>query len=477
MKSKDVKTPRGRWGVLTVAAAATFMSALDGSIVSVALPKMAGDLQIGTAAVTWIVSLYLIVVSVFTLLFGRLGDLKGQNRVFRFGLLVFTGGSLLCGMMRTFVLLAAARSLQAVGASAIMANSQGIITRTFPSEERGRALGINGSSVALGMLAGPALGGLILSVAEWKYLFWINVPIGICVYFASLHFSGAADTPKDEKLDLRGFFLFALAAVPFFAALELGPGVGWESPGIIAGFAVSVVFAIWFCRAERQSKYPLLDFQIFRNRWFTASIFCAFTSFVAVASSNIILPFYLQNVRAMGPAEAGMYLTIYPLVLAASAPVSGSLSDRLGPGVLTFAGLVLTAAGLLLMAGLGEKTSRPVLGLFIGVMSLGNGLFQAPNNSLVMSMLPHEKLGVGGSVNSLVRNMGMAVGTALSTAVLYGVMSACLGRRVTGFVSGRSDVFLAGMRAAYGMAASICAAGAAVTAVRLFHERRGKKDG
>ena len=477
MKSRDTETPRGRWGVLAVAAAATFMSALDSSIVGVALPEMAGDLHVGTGTATWLVSLYLIVVSVFTLLFGRLGDLKGQNRVFRFGLLVFTGGSLLCGMMRSFSLLAAARAFQAVGASAVMANSQGIITRTFPPEERGRALGINGSSVALGMLAGPALGGFILSVAEWKYLFWINVPIGLGVFFASLHFSGTADTPKDGKLDLRGFFLFALAAVPLFAALEFGPAIGWEGPGVFVCFAASAVFTVWFCREERRNAQPLLDFQIFRNRWFTVGIFCAFTSFVAVASSNIILPFYLQNVRSMGPAEAGMYLTIYPLVLAASAPVSGGLSDRYGPAALTFAGLLLTAVGLVLMAGLEERTPRPVLGMFIGVMSLGNGLFQAPNNALVMSMLPHEKLGVGGSVNSLVRNMGMAVGTALSTAVLYGIMSAWLGRRVTGYVPGGNAAFLAGMRAAYSMAASVCTVGAVLTAVRLFRAKKEKKDG
>ena len=473
----DSSSPRSRWIVLVITAVATFMSTLDSSIVNVALPKMAVDLRVGTGAIAWVVSAYLIVVTVCILLFGRLGDLRGQGKVFRFGLVVFTAGSLLCGLTHTLAALLAARCVQAVGAAATMANSQGIITRTFPAQERGRALGINGAFVALGMLAGPALGGFIVTVASWEYLFWINVPIGIAAFLANLRYRGAEDVKREEKLDAKGFALFALFMVPLFIGMEYGQDAGFGSPAILACFAAAAASGAAFYLLERRSAQPLLDFTIFGNRWFSISIFCAFTSFVALSCSNIVLPFYLQNALAMSPGEAGAYLTIYPLVLALVAPLSGYASDRVGPEALTMAGLALTSLGLFLMSGLREDPSRWTLVLFIVVMSFGNGLFQSPNNSLVMSLLPAEKLGVGGSVNALVRNLGMTVGVALSTAILYGGMSAKLGRHVTSYVPGRNDAFFYGMRLAYVAAASVCLVGAAVTAVRLIWFRKKARGG
>lgn len=465
-----------RWIVLIITAVSTFMSTLDSSIVNVALPKMAQDLRVGTGAIAWVVSSYLIVITVCVLLFGRLGDIRGQGRVFRFGLVVFTAGSFLCGITHTLPLLLAARCLQAVGAGASMANSQGIITRTFPQEERGRALGINGAFVALGLLAGPALGGFIVTFAGWEYLFWINVPIGIAAFLVNLKFSGAEDTRLEEKLDFKGFLFFTLFIAPLFVALEYGQTVGYGSPLILVCFAVAAASGAAFYFTERRCAQPLLDLEIFRNLWFSISIFCAFTSFVALSCSNIILPFYLQNALAMSPGKASIYMTIYPLILALVAPLSGYASDRVGPEALTVAGLGLTSLGLFLMSFLRENPAQWMLVLFIGVMSLGNGLFQSPNNSLVMSMVPQDKLGVGGSVNALVRNLGMVVGIALSTSILYGGMSAKLGRRVTGYVPGRNDAFFFGMRLAYLTAAVICLVGAVITGVRLIRFRRKRPE-
>ena len=477
-EKKESRTGAGKWMVLFITAAATFMSTLDSGIVNVALPAMAKELCVGTGTITWVVSVYLITITVCVLLFGRLGDIRGQGKVFRFGLVVFTAGSLLCGFSHNFPLLLAARCVQAVGAGATMANSQGIITRTFPQEERGRALGINGAFVALGLLAGPALGGLIITAFSWEYLFWINVPIGIAAFFANLKFSGPEDIRSGERLDLKGFVFFTFCMVPLFLALEYGQAVGYGNPLILLCFLVAAASGAAFYITERRCEQPVLDFAIFRNVWFSISIFCAFTSFVALSCSNIILPFYLQNALAMSPGQASLYMTIYPLSLVLAAPRSGYASDRIGPETLTLVGLALTSLGLFLMAGLRESPTVCVLVLFIGIMSVGNGLFQSPNNSLVMSMVPQEKLGVGGSVNALVRNLGMVVGIALSTSILYSGMSAKIGHRVTGYVPGRNDAFFYGMRLAYITAASICLVGAVITGVRMVRfRRRQRKNG
>lgn len=474
METKEANTSynRSRWIVLIITAVATFMSTLDGSIVNVALPVMATSLNVGTGLIAWVVSAYLIVITIFILFFGRLGDLKGQGKMFRIGLLIFTAGSFLCGVTHTLPLLLAARTVQAIGAAGTMANSQGIITRAFPPEERGRALGINGSFVALGTMVGPALGGFIISFASWEYLFWVNVPIGLIAYLANLKFSDKDEKTVDEKLDMKGGLLFTLAIAPLFFGLEYGQTIGYADPLILISFAIAVVSFVIFFITERRVSTPLLDLEIFRNKWFSISVFCAFTSFIAISCSNIILPFYLQNALNMSPGTAGLYMTIYPLVLALAAPASGYLSDKIGSEVLTMIGLSLTSVGLFLMATLNETPIYWVMGLFIGIMSLGNGLFQSPNNSLVMSMVPQEKLGIGGSVNALVRNIGMVVGIALSTSILYGAMSAKIGRHVTGYVPGRNDAFIYGMRLAYIAAAVICLVGAAITAFRLFGRKK-----
>lgn len=469
---------RKKWAILLITVVSTFMSTLDSSIVNVALPTMADDLKVTTGDIAWVVSAYLIVVSVLILFFGKLGDLKGQARVFRFGLLVFTVGSLLCGLTHSLPLLIAARAVQAVGAAGTMANSQGIITRTFPPEERGRALGINGAFVALGALVGPALGSLIISFASWEYLFWVNVPVGVVAMIANVKiFSGFKENTVREKLDLPGTLLFIFGVTPFFFALEYGQATGYGDPLILGSFGISAAAILAFFFVERKAAAPLLDLQIFRNKWFSISIFCAFTSFIAISCSNIILPFYLQNALKLSPGTAGLYMTIYPLILALTAPASGYLSDKIGSEILTLTGLLLTAAGLFLMAFLTDSPVYWLLGLYIGVMSLGNGLFQSPNNSLVMSMVPPEKLGVGGSINALVRNVGMVVGISMSTTILYSGMSAKIGHLVTGYVEGRNDAFLFGMKLAYLTAAGICLMGCAVTALRLRGRKKEAKRG
>lgn len=461
-----------RWYILIITVVVTFMSTLDSSIVNVALPSMAESLNVTTGQIAWVVSAYLIVISIFILPFGRLGDLKGQGKIFRIGLLIFTIGSFLCGLTHSFPLLLAARTVQAIGASATMANNQGIITRAFPPEERGRALGINGSFVALGTMVGPSLGGFIISFASWEYLFWINVPIGLIALFLNLKFSDKTEENRKEKLDIPGGVLFAFAISPLFVALEYGQDVGYASPVTLISIVIAVVCFTGFFVRERKIKTPLLDLDIFRNKWFSVSIFCGFTSFIAISCSNILLPFYLQNVLKMSPGTAGLYMTIYPVILAVTAPASGYLSDKIGSETLTLVGLALTSVGLFLMSFLNETPVLWVMCVYIGVMSLGNGLFQSPNNSLVMSMVPREKLGVGGSVNALVRNIGLSIGISVSTSILYGAMSAKIGRHVTGYVPGRNDAFIYGMRLAYIVAAVICLSGVIMTGIRLIRLKK-----
>ncbi|SKA85276.1 drug resistance transporter, EmrB/QacA subfamily [Clostridium sp. USBA 49] len=469
-KKKD--TYKNRWTILATVMLLTFMSVLDSNIVNVALPVMSKDLSVSMAQIGWVVTSYLITIVGTILVFGRLGDIKGKTRIFKFGIVVFTLGSMLCGLSHSLIMLAISRVIQAIGAAATMATNQGIITHVFPANERGRALGLNGTFVALGAMVGPSLGGFIADKFSWEYIFLINVPIGILAFILAIKNLPKSSKNSNESLDIKGAILFALSVISLFGSIVQGQEVGYNNILIILGFILSIITFILFIILEKNIKEPLLHLELFQNKLFSLSVFCAFLSFIAISTSNIILPFYLQDVIKLSPSYTGLVMMFSPVILAIVAPLSGYLSDKIGSEILTFFGLSLTSIGLSLMVTLNQYSSIVLLVVFIGVTTLGNGMFQSPNNSLVMSTVPKNKLGIAGSINGLVRNLGMTVGVSLSTTLLYSMMSRKMGYHVSSFINGREDVFMYGMKWVYASAAIICACGAILTAYRLY----GSKD-
>ncbi len=467
-------TKKKKWTILVIVILATFMATLDGSIVNVALPRMAQVLGVTTANIQLVATCYLIVIAGTVLIFGRLGDILGKTKIFTIGLGIFTLGSLLCGLTHSFVFLILARIIQAIGAAGTMANNQGIIAETFPPNERGKALGFNGTAVALGSLVGPGLGGLIVGALSWEYIFLINVPIGLVTLILCIKLLPKGRKEAVGRFDGLGAALFLAAIVFLFSAMNEGLNRGFTDPLIVSGFILSAVSFLVFFIVERKRENPMIQLQIFKNTLFSLSIFCGFISFVAIFCNNIILPFYLQYVMAYSPQYAGIILMIYPLIMSVVAPASGHLSDKIGSELLTFLGLVLTSTGLFLMSFLSENSALPAMVLFIGTMSVGMGIFQSPNNSLIMSTVSRDKLGVAGSINALVRNLGMVCGIALATTLLYSMMSVKIGYRVTDYVEGRSDAFLYGMKAVYLTAGGISLFGAVLTLVRLMNKKRRK---
>ena len=471
MDSVNNSSNKNRWAILFIVVMLTFMATLDGSIVNVALPVMAKDLNVTSATIQLVVTSYLIIISATILVFGRLGDMLGKTKVFKFGMALFTLGSLFCGITSSLTALVIARVIQAIGAAAAMANSQGIIAEVFPANERGRALGITGTFVALGSLVGPPLGGFIVDATSWEYIFLINVPIGIVTLFYGFKILPKGHVVAKGKLDGLGAVLFMFAIVPLFVAMGQGQEVGFTNPIILLSFLLAIISFIAFIMVEKRLENPLLQLQIFENKLFSLSIFCGFISFIAIFCSIIIQPFYLQDVLKLSPASAGLVLTTYPLILAVVAPISGHLSDKIGSEILTFIGLLLISLSLLLMSTLNEQSSIMSMVFYIAIMSIGSGLFQSPNNSLVMSTVPKNKLGIAGSINALIRNLGMVCGIALSTTLLYNRISYKIGYHVNNYVVGRDDAFIYGMKIVYITAAAICMVGVILTFLRLYRNK------
>lgn len=455
------------WAILLTVLPMTFMTTLDSSIVNVALPTMAKELNTSMAGIEWVVTSYLIVICATILLFGKLGDILGKTRIFKFGIGVFTIGSLLCGFSNTLFMLILSRIVQAIGAGAAMATNQGIITETFPTNERGRALGMTGTAVALGTMVGPTLGGLIVSIAPWKYIFLINIPIGILVYIGVIKILPFKKKASDFKIDVKGSILFMISITLLFTSINFGQSLGFTNMFIVMSFIISLILFAIFIRVEKNSDNPMLDIKIFKNRLFSLSIFCGFTSFISIGAVNIILPFYYQDVLSLSPSAAGLMMTVSPIILAVVAPLSGYLSDKMGSEKISALGLSILSIGIISLVLFNVNTPLIVVGILVGLLSLGSGIFQSPNNSLIMSTVEKNELGIAGSINGLVRNLGTTTGIALSTSILYSRMSSKLGYKVSGYVDGRADVFVYAMRFVFIGIGVICLIGAILSVIRV----------
>lgn len=471
MNKTNEKYYKKRWHILFAVVIMTFMACLDSSIINVALPVISEKLNVTMASIQWIITSYLIIISGTILTFGRLGDIKGKSKIFKYGIIMFTLGSLFCGISKTLWELIIARILQAIGASATMANNQGIITNVFPSNERGRALGILGTFVALGTMVGPPLGGFIVSF-RWEYIFFINVPIGLIGFFMAIKILPKFEGTSKEKLDIKGTILFMLSIIALVMSITQGELIGYTKPIIIFGLVISVIAFSLFIIVQKTVKSPLISFSIFKNKLFSLSLFCGFISFMAINCLSIIQPFYLQDVMVLTPAATGVFMMVYPIILSVVSPSSGYLSDRIGAELPAFLGLLVTSIGLLFMSTLNATTPLWILAVYTVIISLGNGLFQSPNNSLVMSTVPNDKLGIAGSINGLVRTLGMIFGITLSTTLLYNRMSYKIGYTVSTYIKGRNDIFIYGMRYVYIVATIICVIGALLSAIRLFKRKK-----
>lgn len=416
---QKIKTsPNIRWFILANVALGTFMATLDSSIVNVALPTMSVELNKNLGTLQWVVTAYLLAISSLLPVFGRLADLLGRKRVYTTGFIIFTLGSALCGISGTLWFLVSMRVVQAIGASMMMANNQALLVAAFPIHERGRALGLNGTMVALGSLTGPALGGLLVGWLGWRAVFYVNIPIGIIAFLAAqVILPQDTRTREKFKFDYTGAILFALGMIFLLDSINNGQAEGWGSLRIIGGIIMGTVLLVMFAFAERRVADPIIDFSIYKNKPFLIGNISAFLSFTGQFANTILMPFYLQHILMYSTTQVGLLMTAYPLAMAIIAPLSGYLSDKTGPVVLTTGGLLTMTFGLLYLT-----TTTPYSAfwaIFPGplLMGIGGGMFNSPNTSSVMSAVPKNKLGIAGGLNALVRNLGMVVGTTYSVSL------------------------------------------------------------
>jgi EmrB/QacA subfamily drug resistance transporter len=392
------------------------MSGLDTSVVNVAMPVIQTHFGVTMAMIEWIVIAYLLVLSSLLLTFGRLGDMYGQKKFYAAGLIVFSAGSLLCGLSVNIAMLIICRVVQALGAGMVFSTGPAIITNAVPATSRGKALSVPAIAVAIGICTGPALGGLLTTTFGWQSIFYVNVPVGILATVLTLVY-----IPKDEKttavpFDFVGsaliFFALLFILVPLTTAndYKLSTAVFW---GLIA---TGAVIAIAFVLYERRCKYPMLNLDLFNNRVFAASNVALLFNFMAQFILVFLAPFYLENIRSFTPFNAGLLYMPMPLAAMVAAPISGMISDRFDSRFISSAGMGIMAVGLFMMSFFAVNTSLIYIIIAMVIAGLGVGMFQTPNNSAILGNVPQKYRGTASGTMSTMKYIGMAIGIAVSGA-------------------------------------------------------------
>lgn len=452
-----------------------FMATLDASIVNISLPTLMKALNTNFATVSWVVLAYVLVVTSLMLGAARLGDMVDKKKLYMLGLVIFTIASLLCGLAPTVGWLIAFRALQGVGAVFTQSLGAAIITEVFPPSERGRALGLVGTTVSTGIAIGPPLGGLLIGLAGWQSIFLVNVPVGIIALFVVSRFVPPSTVRPGQRFDATGGIVLFLTLAAYALGMTLAQDRGFGSPIAVGLLAAAAAGLVVFLMVQRRVRQPMIDLSLFRNVLFGLSLLMGFLVFV-VMSGNYILPFYLQLVKGFSTQEIGLMLMATPILMGLTAPLAGSLSDKFGSRGISLVGLLVIVIGCLSVSTLGPDTTAAGFILRMLPFGLGLGLFQSPNNSAIMGSAPRDRLGVASGLMSLSRTLGSTTGVPLMGALFASLVLAFAGLPPgTDATTAPPAALIAGVNGTYRLAAFVILASASVASIALWIDRKARK--
>lgn len=454
----------GKWLVMLSIGLGVFMSTLDVGIINVALPTLVQYFQTSFPRAQWAVLAYQLISSSLVLGATRLGDIWGKKYLYLGGLVLFTLSSLLCGMAPSIDWLIGFRAVQGLGALFISGLGLAIITEVFPSSERGRAVGIMGSVVSLGIALGPSVGGLLLGWADWRILFFINVPLGLIASLLVGWVVPASERKKEkQRFDLLGALLALVTLSNFALGMTFGQSEGFFSASALSLLLLAAIALVSFLAVEALLEEPLLELQMFRNSRLSVNLFNNWLVFIVLTGGLLITPFFLERVKQYPTSKVGLLLAVSPVVSGLIAPLAGALSDRFGSRLICLIGLGVMIGGCLGISTLDAQTTEQDYVLRYLVFGTGLGLFRSPNDSTVMGAVPRERLGIASGLLSLSRTLGVNVGVSVIGAV-FGALIANLAPG-TDVAVAPPEAVVAGFQGSYRLAALILCVAVILTAV------------
>lgn len=429
VEKDGLPVPQRYWAMLTLMTGLA-LSCLDTAIVNVALPSIARDLQASPANSIWVVNAYQLAVMISLLPFASFGDIFGYRRVYRFGLLLYTGAAIISATAHSLEVLTLGRALQGLGAAGLMSVNTALVRFTYPRRQLGRGIALISMTVSTSSAAGPSVAAAVLSVAPWPFLFAVNIPIGVVTLLLAMRF--LPDTaPSGHRFDLLSAVLTAL----MFGSLITGIsslGHGAAVAVVLPMFVIAAATGFFLVRRQIGNPMPMLPIDLFSRPIFALSVTTSVLSFVAQGIAYVSIPFYFQNVIGVSAVTTGLLMTPWPATAALMAPLAGRLADRLPAGIMAACGLAMFGSGFLLLATLPADASLFGMAWRVAVCGSGMGLFQQPNARSIIMSAPLERTGGVGAIQGTARLLGQSIGAAF-VAMIFGFLGGAHGARIAIF--------------------------------------------
>ncbi len=443
------------------------LSSLGTSIANVALPTLAQAFTASFQQVQWVVLAYLLAITTLIVSVGRLGDVTGRRRLLLAGIVLFTLASALCGVAPTLWLLVAARAAQGLGAAIMMALTMAYVGATVPKEKTGSAMGLLGTMSALGTALGPSLGGVLIARLGWPAIFLINVPLGILTLLLAYRYLPIdRQRPKTDRarFDSLGTLLLALTLAAYALAMTMGHGsFGALNMALLLAAAFG---AGLFVRAETRATSPLIQLAMFRNPVLSAGFAMSALVTTVVMATLVVGPFYLSGALALASAHVGLVMSSGPIVAALTGVPAGGIVDRFGAHRMSIVGLIGMAVGCSILPMLPTRFGVPGYIAPLVIITAGYALFQAANNTAVMTNIQPDQRGVISGLLSLSRNLGLITGASVMGTVF------ALGAATTNIMTARPEAVAAGMRITFAVAAVLIVVAIAIASVSHALSRR-----
>ncbi|MFA4859199.1 DHA2 family efflux MFS transporter permease subunit [Methanoregula sp.] len=413
---------------------AVFMSSLDGTIVNIALPTISTDFNLSSSTVSWVATIYLLVLAGCVLIFGKLADRIGFKKIFLLGFIIFTLGSFSCAvlpdLLNSFYVLVGSRVFQAIGGAMITAIAPAMITAFIPMSQKGKAMGVVMTAAALGTAIGPTIGGVLTQYLSWHWIFFINVPVGIIALLL-----GAKVIPKNSPVgksagfDKAGAMLIFVGLAALLFAVSEGISLGWTSPVILGSLALAIITLGYFVLHELRVTDPLLELRLFRNKNFLMTNLIMALVFFSFAGINYLLPFYLQYVKGYGVSDSGLILTSLSVAMMVAGIISGMLYNRVGGRKLCIVAGILLVIGYFLMTLLRINTPTSFVTLTLLILGFSLGLMITPASNMIMNSVGKQYQGMVSSLTSLERFAPLTLGIAFANLVFMQGIATIAGHR------------------------------------------------
>lgn len=439
MAASDVAEKK-EWPQLTVICLGAFLFFNNFGSINVALPLIQREFSTSLAVLQWVSMMGLVMLSSLAFCFGRAGDLLGQRRVYRAGVVLYAAGAGLSGLSTEISHLLIFRAVTSVGLAMALPMSAAILASIYPPERRGRALGLLASAIAVGRATGPTVGGLLIHLWNWRAVFLVNFLIGVAVSAAVFSVFKGSEKRRRGAFDFPGAAALLIGYPALLIALSVGATDGWFAPGTLFWLAVGTVGLALFVFIERRAKAPLIDPAIFQSRPLVAALASLALASAAYGPINLAAPLFMEKTLALAPLAIGLVMAALPVCTALASPIAGTLADRLEPRTLAAAGVGLILAGIAVYAGCGPDASALAVALALMLIGTGTGFFTPANQKAAFAGAAPEEYGILSALLAAFGTAASTLGTTLTVALIETVQAAS-GATPAGFAAAQRFAF------------------------------------